>query len=87
MEEASLSRTEANRLVHLGYCDTAGPAAASAGHQFDDALIAHLVSPLLGAAVLTKCSFAMMGAISAATVLFATGFVVSAGRNLHATAA
>lgn len=48
--------------------------------------VAHLVSPLLGAAVLTHGTFAMMGAGSAVTMLIAVGFVVAAGRSLTQSA-
>jgi len=41
--------------------------------------VAHLVSPLLGAALLAHGTFASMGATSAATMLVAAGFVVIAG--------
>lgn len=44
--------------------------------------VAHLVSPLLGAAVLTHYTFTIMGAGSAVAMLIAAGFVVAAGRNL-----
>jgi MFS family permease len=47
--------------------------------------VAHLVSPLLGAAVLTHGTFAIMGAGSAVTMLVAVGFVVAAGRSLALT--
>jgi predicted MFS family arabinose efflux permease len=43
--------------------------------------VAHLVSPLLGAALLANGTFAMMGATSAVTMLVAAGFVVIAGRQ------
>jgi hypothetical protein len=43
--------------------------------------VAHLVSPLLGAALLTHGTFALMGGISAITMVIASGFVVTAGRN------
>jgi hypothetical protein len=42
--------------------------------------VAHLISPLLGAAVLAHGTFTIMGAASAATMLIATAFVVVAGR-------
>jgi predicted MFS family arabinose efflux permease len=41
--------------------------------------VAHLVSPLLGAAVLAYGSFSTMGAASAGTMLLAASFVVAAG--------
>ena len=44
--------------------------------------VAHLISPLLGAAVLAHGSFAAMGAGSAVTMAVATAFVVAAGRSL-----
>jgi hypothetical protein len=40
--------------------------------------VAHLVSPLLGAAVLAHGTFAAMGGISAITMVIAAGFVVAA---------
>ena len=49
--------------------------------------VAHLVSPLLGAAVLAHGSFATMGAISAVTMLVAAGFVIAAGSKLPAAQA
>jgi hypothetical protein len=41
--------------------------------------VAHIVSPVVGSAVLAHGSFAAMGAISAGTMLVATAFVVAAG--------
>lgn len=43
--------------------------------------VAHLISPLLGAAVLAHGTFTIMGAASAITMLIATAFVVAAGHT------
>ena len=45
--------------------------------------VAHLVSPLFGAAVLAHGTFTAMGAISAGTMIIAASVVVAAGKNLH----
>ena len=44
--------------------------------------VAHLVSPLLGAAVLAHGTFYTIGAASALTMIFAASFVVAAGSQL-----
>jgi predicted MFS family arabinose efflux permease len=44
--------------------------------------VAHLVSPLLGAALLARGTFAAMGVISAVLMVIAAGFVLSAGMKL-----
>jgi hypothetical protein len=49
--------------------------------------VAHLVSPLLGAAVLVHGTFAAMGAISAGTMVIAAGMVVASGKNRNTSLA